>query len=290
MSKRSHNKKRNTGLVYEFLIHSISRSLLENNQKKSNIALRILKKHFKPGTQLYKEFRLINSLVKTSVKTSSVASSILQEAKQASKQYNMKQLDKEKSMLIRSINHSLNESDFYSQPVDNYKIYATIQTLMNEWRLRNTGINIEQKAIYEDSLVEWLMSEKKEHQDVELSDESPGTNKILFKIMLEKLNKKYNADLSVPQKNILRTYVWSTANDDVEKIQECLKTVKNDLGCSIESYIVENKENVYVVEQLAKTKNKLMLESCTEVDDNMITRFMVYMQLNDELTKDKSDE
>src|SRR6056297_1342856 len=98
MSRKSHNKKRNTGLLYEFLVRRISEALLEGDQKKSNIALKVIKKHFsKENSQLYKEFRLINSLMKTTVGSEHTAASIIKEAKRAAKSHNNKSLDREKS-------------------------------------------------------------------------------------------------------------------------------------------------------------------------------------------------
>ena len=101
----SHNKKRNTGLIYEFLIRTISKALVENDKPQSSKALRIIKQNFKSGTELYKEFRLVNALMKTTVTSESVASSIISEAKMAARSHNINELDREKSILIRNINH-----------------------------------------------------------------------------------------------------------------------------------------------------------------------------------------
>ena len=127
---RSHQKKRNTVLVYEFLVRYISKSLVEGEQKKSSTALRIIKKHFKPGTLLYKEFRLINSLMKMNGISEHSAASIIQEAKKEARKYNTKDLDREKSLLIRSINHGLNEKMFYDQNIEDYTMLASTQTLI----------------------------------------------------------------------------------------------------------------------------------------------------------------
>ena len=59
MSK-SHNKKRNVGLLYEFLVSVISRSLVDGDKKKSAQALKIIRKHFKRRTDgVINEFRKI---------------------------------------------------------------------------------------------------------------------------------------------------------------------------------------------------------------------------------------
>jgi hypothetical protein len=129
-----HNKRRNAGLLYEFLIRTISNALVEGDKKKSTTALRLLKKHFKAGTELYREFRLINALVRSTVSSDSVASSILSEAKTAAKSYNLEALDKEKSHLIKNINYYLRDNNFFDQQINEYKAYATAQMLINNWR------------------------------------------------------------------------------------------------------------------------------------------------------------
>ena len=62
-----HNKKRNSGLLYELLIRKISRSLVEGDNKSASISKLIVKKYFSAGTELHKEYRLINALVNVSV-------------------------------------------------------------------------------------------------------------------------------------------------------------------------------------------------------------------------------
>jgi len=131
-----HNKKRNTGLVYEFLARCIAQSIVENEEDRREKALKIVNEHFRKGTELYREFRLFNALIATTVSNESVANSILQEAKNAARNYDSSKLDHEKSLLIRSINYKLNKNgDFYSQNVPEYTQYATVQQLLNEWRL-----------------------------------------------------------------------------------------------------------------------------------------------------------
>ena len=128
MSARAHNKKRNAGLLYEFLVLNISKALVDGDQKKSGVALKVIKRHFKPGTELYKEFRLIRSLVQTTVSSEQVAASIIQEAKAAARSYDIRTLDREKSLLISTINRAIGDENFFDAQVNEYKIYATIQT------------------------------------------------------------------------------------------------------------------------------------------------------------------
>ena len=131
---RSHNKKRNVGIIYELLLRNISNSLVEDDKQKAAKTLKIIENRFDNSTELYKEFRLFNALAKSTISDSAVAAAILTEAKNAARRCDTYKLSKEKSYLIRDINHTLGDDNFYHRRIPEYKIYATIQTLLNEWR------------------------------------------------------------------------------------------------------------------------------------------------------------
>lgn len=281
MSNKTHNKKRNAGLLYEFLVRTISQALVEGDQKKSAVALKILRKHFKPGTELYREFRLINALIKTTVSSDAVASSIIGEAKSAAKNHDLSVLDREKSLLIKHINHSLKEDHFYDYHINEYKMYATVQTLLNDWR--STEKNISRMALYEDQLVRWLTTEKVQHDEHIISEESAGTSRLLMKVMTKKLNEKYSGILNEDQKALLKAYVFSTANSDPEVIQKKLQEVKGGLLNKISEYQNSHSDNVYINNKLNETRAKILEEEISTVDDDTITRFMLYTKLSTEL-------
>ena len=153
MSSKSHNKKRNIGLVYELLLKEIAKSTIENDNKNSNKALKILRKHFAKNTEIYKEFRLINSLATTKIINHSIIPSILLEAKKACRQINLKLLEDEKTKLIHEINKNFGES-FFDNHLKEYKTYATIQILFNNWRSQNPDIGT--LAKFEELLAETL--------------------------------------------------------------------------------------------------------------------------------------
>ena len=103
---RSHNKKRNVGIIYEQIVLFICNSLLENNKKDAEMATNIIAKHFKKGSQLYKEHKLFSALINTNNISEQLASSIISEAKKACNNlFDSRELEKEKSMLIKDLNY-----------------------------------------------------------------------------------------------------------------------------------------------------------------------------------------
>ena len=263
-NNRKHRKKRNTGLLYEFLIRYISNALVENNDKNIKKAVKIFKKFFKKDKELYKEFRLFNSLYKTATEKESVASSILSEAKRYSNSFDLEKLDREKSLLIREINHNLNDEEFFSRRVPDYKTHATIQNLFNEWR--SNSMDLSKVAEYEQFLTEWLMTPREDKYD------------------LEKLKDKYSKLLNEEQKEIIKNYAFSIENDENGKLRESLVKIKEEILTNIKEYINNDKEkNQYILEKLNKTEEMILNENLEVVDDEVITRFLKYSQLKQEL-------
>ena len=198
-----HNKKRNIGIVYEQLLTFITANIIADNRNRAKKATKIIERRFKKNTELYKEFRLLNALVNSTVSGTHIAAGIIAEAKNAVKKIDSKKLEKEKSLLIKDINYQLESNNFYHQQVKNYKLYATVQVLLNEWRDIDNA-NLRKVIEYENKIVEHLIN--KEKSIIEEIKE-PRADRLVIKIMSEKINQKYNASLTSEQKDIVRNYV-----------------------------------------------------------------------------------
>ena len=184
--KVRHNKKRNVGILFAQLSEYISSALVEGDIKKAQKALRVLGKHFFPGSEIYREFRLFRALVVTEVPSPALASSIIAEAKNASKKLDKKKLMQEKSMLIKDINYNLGDSNFYDRKVPDYKAFATVQTLLTTWASSDPDLAV--IAQFEKSLHEHLQTEKKL---INLDDfKTPDVNRLAVQIMQEKASGK----------------------------------------------------------------------------------------------------
>jgi hypothetical protein len=280
-----HKKKRNAGLLYEFLVQTISQALIEGDEHRSKVALNIMKRHFKPGTELYKELKLINALFNTTVTSDTLATSIMSEVRQAVGRLDAGVLDKEKSRLIHSVNHGLKDRNFYDRQVVEYRMLATIQMLLNEWRSGEP--NIERMARYEDQVLQWLMSEKKKPDTTVISEESAGTSRLLMKVMMQKLHEKYSEVLNPKQKMLLRAYAFSTAKEDPEIMRHKLEETRESLVSLIDLFRETNPENEFINNKMDEVKKQLLTESLTEVDDDVVTRFMLYTKLLTELESEE---
>ncbi len=276
---RSHNKKRNVGLVYEFLVRYISKALVEGRSDSAQRAVAILNRRFKPGTQLYKEFRLFNSLLVTHVSSANVVNTIITEARQATRRLNMRSLDNEKSALIREINHSLQDPNFFNQKISDYRTYATIQTLLNDWR-SGDDIDIAKMATLEDNLTEWIMTERVATEDIQ-SQKSSDVNDVVVSIMSEKISKKYQGVLSDEQQALIKEYVISTGTDS-PVLAEMMLSIRAETAAVIKSYISENTDS-FINQKLDQALELISSDNIAEVSDRNIGHHLGFLKLIEEI-------
>lgn len=283
MKPSKHNKRRNAGLLYEFLVRNISVSLVEGKNDKSALALQALNRFFKPGTELFKEFRLLYALMKSEISNVGVASSILGEAKSAARSHDAIRLEKEKSSLIKFINHKLDDGSFWDQPIQEYRMLATVQTLINDWRI-GTDAPLDRVAQYEDQLTKWMTEARVKPTVHEELAGTPGENRLVFKLMMKKLNEKYGVAISGEQRSILKEYVFVMSTDrDYSSLKKKLQELKNSTIVSLEEYMTKTDENTYIHQRLSEAKREIELESLDEINDTVITKFMLCVKLVSEL-------
>lgn len=281
-----HNKKRNVGIIYELLLRSISASLVEGNKIKAQDALDIIAKYYDKSTELYKEYRLFNALVKSTVSDTPVAAAVLAEAKFAARRFDLKKLDHEKSLLIRDINHGLQDSNFYHRRIPDYRYYATIQNLMNEWSTGDRS-DLVKTVTLEGQVVQWLLKEKKE---ADLDDVKPNieVDGLVVKIMSEKFNQKYGNKLNDSQTQLIRDYIFSIENqretDFLNKLEKLREQALNKV-----SILKLKTENQILQERIPLIERALGTIRMDQLDDETISKFMTVSQLVTELSEEDSE-
>ncbi len=277
MSK--HNKKRNVGLVYEMLLQYITQNIMENNHKKAQKAVKIIERRFNKNTELYKEFRLANALASSTVSGTHIAAGILSEAKIAARKIDDEKLKREKSLLIKDINYSLDDNAFFHRRISNFRDLAAIQNTINEWKLGDKS-NLVKMVEYEKKIVNILLEEKNEN-DVSFDERS---DKLVFKLLSEKMNEKYSNNLLSEQKDVIRNYAIY-ANDKAG-LEYYLNTVKNKTVKVLNEYrsVTKNKVLLSKINKVIRNVKELQTEN---IDDKTIKKYLTLINLKDEILKDE---
>jgi len=270
-----HNKKRNVGLLHEQLVRHISENIVRGNKKRAEQAILILQHHFREDAELYREYRLFNALVHTKVPDRTLARQIITESKTASKNHDANKLRVEKSGLIKEINHKLDEENFYARKIEKYKIFATVQALLNEWRGAQK-LSPHEIVSYERVLEDWLVREVEEPTLKCRSNANPLT----LKIMTEKFNKRYKVFLNEEQQSMIENCL----RGDEAELNRQIESIKHRALRALTSFY-QSCDNSILLEKRDQLEKKVMSMESSSTGE-CISRAMVISALIKELEGD----
>lgn len=282
MSKKSHNKKRNVGIIYEQLVLRLSKALVENDKKTFRDTRQIIKKYFKKGTELYKEHKLVNSLADFETEQASVIPTILEETKKATWRINDRRLDREKSRLIRDINETFGKS-FYSTRVGNYRDLATIDLLLNEYR-KGSDSDHAKLLEYSDKVTK-ILTRKKAQKVVE-EMKTPEVNSLVVKIMREKFSKTYSKNLSNDQINLVNEWVLNGSSDALVSEMKATKKMCLDV---LKKYR-ETCSNDFISGNLSEVYNNVSETVFEDINESHVIKTMTMHEIINELSGDEENE
>ena len=273
MSK--HNKKRNIGIIYEQIIQFVCKSLMESNNEVAEQGLSIIKEHFREGTQLNKEYKLFKALSDTKGVSEHLANSIIFEAKKACNyMFDNEKLEREKSSLIKKLNYTFGKGVIFEESVKKYTEYATIQTLLNEWRNPETA-SFDLTTKYEIKLHESLSSSPQEEKTI---SDIPQVDSITYKLMNEIFSKKYSSLFNETQNKILKLY--STERN--EELLESFSNLKIKTGMLLENYILKC-DNKILKEKYQKVLNNISQLSDSDLSKENLQKYLTLSKLEEEL-------
>lgn len=274
---RSHNKKRNIGIIYDQIINFACLNILEENNTIAEQSLNIIKKYFKENTQLYKEYKLFKALATTNNVSDQLASNIINEAKNAcNNMFNSDILEKEKSLLIKDLNYTFGKGKIFEQKISNYRIYATIQTLLNEWRKNSNNFDLVTEyeiKLHESLTKKEVLTENKKIQSVDA---------LTYNLMREMFSKKYDNLLDNEQKNIISLFI----SERDEDLSEVLSETKNNCLLEISNYLSRCSNNI-LLEKKNKVINKINSLDYEDTSKKNIEKFLTVIKLKNEILGEK---
>jgi len=277
-----HNKKRNVGIVYELLLKHISTKLLEGNKKEAKIATKLIEKHFKKGTELYKEFRLFNALAKSDITHTHTVASILNEAKIASRNLNNKKLESEKSSLLRDINYKIIDKDFYYRSISDYRDLGLVQLALNEWRKDDR--DIKRLVDLETRLGELMLKQKNKINEQKYN--ASHSDRLVLKIMTEKFNKRYGEELTGDQQKIIEGYVF-LSDKDPDTLTKFFENKKIEALHSLEQF-EDKSDNRYLLSKLNEVRKKINSLPSNDINDTNVVKFLTLTKMINEIKKEIS--
>ena len=285
MKKIKHSKVKNTGVLFELLVRQITLEVL--NGDKTENAKHIVKEFFAAGTELNKELRLYDLLLKEKYNSESKAEMFVDTVSQAHSKLNETKLVKEKYNLIKQINEKFELEQFLSSPITNYKVLASIYKVFESKKSENYDI----KDIFNSkiTLIENIISrptvvKANKTDDTKLIETYKKQDKDLrlltYKILVETFNKKYT-NLDEKQKGLLKEYINNMSNTskfkdylavELPQIVKELKSIKSKISDKVTT--IKLSETISVLEKMKIGKT---------VSDNNVSSIMLSYELIKEL-------
>lgn len=256
--KVKHNKKRNTAFVFEALVREATVAIIKENYEIKNKALAIIKKHFKPGSVLYKDLQNYQSLYENQNLDKETAEKILREAKMAGRLLDTEGLFVSQSDLIDDINKELTPQVF-NNFVPNYKNLASIAQMFSQKMSPKNSIILENK------IVKNMMLPKNKRDTLEPIDN------IVMNSFVKKFNEKYNDSLLENQKTLLNYYINSFGDNGL-----ALKTFLNTEISRLKTNLEESKSvDVIKKDEELLNKTKQVVDKLAEFHQVGITEDVV---------------
>lgn len=213
MNKISHSKYKNTGILFELLVRAITVDTMRGD---NSPAVDLLKKYF-VKTELGKEYKLYESIIKAKTTSEGNATVIIDTVLESSKKLNRRNIKSEKYNLIKEIKSHYDLNFFLNSKISNYKQLASIFTLMEGYnslspvdsdQLISSKLNLIESIII---VKEPTSSNRNEDLLNEYKEYDQDTRTLTYRILLERFNEKYS-NLNPKQKSILKEFLTSSDN------------------------------------------------------------------------------
>jgi len=272
--KIKHSKYKNTGILFELLVRQITADTLKGG---NSPAIDILKEYF-VKSELSREYRLYESILKSKVLSESHAQIYIDTTLNNAKHLNKSTLKKQKYNLINEIKQHYDLVTFFGSQISDYKTLASIYTLIesnsisspdNKQVITNKINLLEHLTKKEQSLLD-----KKENVLQEFTTYDKDLRSLTYRILLEKFNDKYDS-LSQEQKQVLKEYIYSV--DSTPGLRKFYNSKINELKTILtkESSTVKDKATKIKIIEISKMLTELGKTSKVS-DDNLVDLLQYY--------------
>jgi hypothetical protein len=284
MKKIKHSKVKNTGVLFELLVRQITLEVL--NGDKTENAKNIVKEFFASGTELNKELRLYDLLLKEKYNSESKAEMFVDTVSQAHSKLNEGKLAKEKYNLIKQINEKFELEQFLSSPITNYKVLASIYKVFESKKSENYDIKdvFNSKVTLIENIIARPSIKTNKVEDTKLIESYKQQDKDLrlltYKILVETFNKKYT-NLDSKQKNLLKEYINNISN--TSKFKDYLSVELPNIVSELKSIKAKIQDKVTTI-KLSETISVLeKMKMGKSVSDGQVSSIMLSYELIKEL-------
>jgi hypothetical protein len=283
MATFKHNKKRDCGLVYEFLVRQLSKAVIEKDQKTYKRALEIVKKYYGDGSPLSEERELFDVIRTARGLSENSARRVLGEIERHAQGMDAKKIDIKKSNLIKEINHTFGQDFFSVHRVPDYRLLASIQMVIDASRSQTRLTETVQKVQLEEGLVRY-MTTRGSFQ--ETGPQKSGVDSLVMAMVAKRFSEKYSSSLNTAQKVLLEKYIrFQVTGDSVPFTEFTLAESRRIAGALDRALLMkEVVEDPKMKQKLIEAREGFRVGKTVDEDAEIM---MTYQKLVEELESDE---
>ena len=270
-----HSKFKNTGLLFELLVRTITSDTLNG---KESPAINILKKYF-VNTELGKELELYKLI------SEGKANIILNTVLETSRKLNRSALRREKYNIIKELKECYNLEELFKTKISNYKPLASLYTL---FEIFNSKDITDPSQIVDNrvSIMEYLTKSEMNKEDVkeDILEEFKSYDKDLriltYRVLLEKFNDKYS-NLNSSQKTVLKEFINNV--DNTSNLKNFYNTKINEIKTTLNSEIKNVKDKATKIKLEEVSKYLKEVDKRQRINNENLVDLLQYYSLLEEL-------
>lgn len=280
MRKLSHNKKRNLGLVYEFLTREVTDSVVAKDRSRAARALGIMSEYLSEGCLLFPELSLHRQVMETRGVSERLARRIVDELKAAGIRASVKRslFEQAKSDLIHEMNRTLGRDIFDRYRIPDYTAHASVNILMSRGLNGRLDEGVELARV-EDHLIEFLTMPPSQAPKFDRD-----ASLYAYKTAVGLFESEFGRELSPAQSELLREYVRVSLGGNPAPFT---RTFERQRTALVEGLRARRADEVFkndsdMAKRLDEAIDELTRLEAT-ADDEVVERVMMYHNLQREI-------
>jgi len=247
-----------------------------------SVTIDIIKKYFGKNTELAKEIKLYNAMLKEQFKSEAKALEYIRSLKEAYKKLNKSTLRRERYNLIKEISNNFKLNQISKIRVPNYKLLASAYIIFENDEADNPKQMMECKSNIVDSIItERAQTEKQTDSVLEAFKAQPKDQRLLtYKLLIDKFNSKYSV-LDESQKSLLNKYITNV--NDTEVLKEYIQTIIPSIKTGLKAHVskIDDPATRIKVERLSEMLCDV--ENINVVKESHVLNLLRYFDLLKEL-------
>ena len=279
MKKLKHSKYKNTGILFEMLVRKLTSETMTSDK---SVTIDIIKKYFGKNTELAKEIKLYNAMLKEQFKSEAKALEYIRSLKEAYNRLNKSTLRRERYNLIKEISNNFKLNQVSKIRVPNYKLLASAYIIFENDDADNPKQMMECKSNIVDSIItERAQTEKQKDSVLEMFKAQPKDQRLLtYELLVDKFNSKYSV-LDESQKLLLNKYITNV--NDTEVLKEYIQTIIPSIKSGLKTHVSKINDPATKIKVERLSEMLCDVENINIVKESHVLNLLRYFDLIKEL-------